>query len=188
MIRQTVEDLVNRIRSLQSSQIISICLTTCHLLNGRSRPTANPFRYDNRPFIFLPALPLHRHHQHEATPPTWLDLPRPSLPINHTKLHSHPPPRPRIGAEVVDGVPAQGAGVLVAALEPLVQAGAVEEVLAGLAALVGHALVGAYDAVADGALALALHRADHVAPERHQAVDDASALLFRGLISECFDS
>lgn len=112
-----------------------------------------------------------RHYHQSINPPT-----NSLKHITHHTSSSYPPPPPGISPEVIDGVPAQGARVLVAALEPLVEAGAVEEVLAGLAALVGHALVGADDAVADGALALALHGAHHVAAERHEAVDDAAAL------------
>lgn len=51
-----------------------------------------------------------------------------------------------------------------------------EEVPARLAALVRHLLVGADDAVADGALRLPLHRADDVAPEGRETVDYAPAL------------
>lgn len=47
---------------------------------------------------------------------------------------------------------------------------------ARLAPLVGHAAVRCDDGVADGALGLALERADDVAAEGHEAVDDAAVL------------
>lgn len=58
-----------------------------------------------------------------------------------------------------------------------------EEVLAGLAALVGHAPVATDDAVADGALGLALHCADNVAPESRKAINDTPALANRKRVS-----
>lgn len=54
-----------------------------------------------------------------------------------------------------------------------------EQVLARLAALVGHLLVARHDAVADRALGLPLERAGHVAAEGEEAVRDA-AILRRG--------
>jgi hypothetical protein len=65
---------------------------------------------------------------------------------------------------------------LVAALEPLIQTGAVEEVLASGAALIRHPAVGTNDAVTDSTLALSLHRTNNIAPESRKAVHDASAL------------
>lgn len=78
--------------------------------------------------------------------------------------------------DVVNRVTTQGTRVLVAALEPLVQASAVEEVLASLAALVRHLLVAADDAVADGAFRLTLHGADDVATERCKTINNAPTL------------
>ncbi len=86
------------------------------------------------------------------------------------------PSHARVSPEVIDGVATQRARVLVAALEPLVQTGAVEEIAAGAAAFVGHALVRRDDGVANGALGLALERADHVAAEGDEPVDDAAVL------------
>lgn len=51
-----------------------------------------------------------------------------------------------------------------------------EQILAGLAPLIGHLLVSRDDGVADGAFALALQGAYHVASERSQAINDASIL------------
>lgn len=46
-----------------------------------------------------------------------------------------------------------------------------------MALLVGHLAVGGDDGVADGALGLAFERADDVAAEGCQAVDDAAVLF-----------
>lgn len=89
-----------------------------------------------------------------------------------TSLLAPPPSRP----QVVYRVPAKGARVLAARLEPLVQTRPVEQVAARVAALVRHLPVGRDDGVADGALGLALERADDVAAEGHEAVDDAAVL------------
>lgn len=51
-----------------------------------------------------------------------------------------------------------------------------ERVLARRAPLARQLLVGAHNAVANGALRLPLHRGRHVLPPRHQAVDDGVAL------------
>lgn len=102
-------------------------------------------------------------------------LPRSCL-VTHIPS-SAAPPRAGVGAEVINGVAAKRAGVLVAALEPLVKAGTVELVAAGAATLIRHALVATHDTVANGALRLPLHCPKRVTPERRQTVDDAPALL-----------
>ena len=102
-------------------------------------------------------------------------LPRSCL-VTHIPS-SAAPPRAGVGAEVINGVAAKRAGVLVAALEPLVKAGTVELVAAGAAALIRHALVATHDTVANGALRLPLHCPKRVTPERRQTVDDAPTLL-----------
>ena len=103
--------------------------------------------------------------------------PIPIIPPNPIYLHTTTtPPRPRISTQVVDWIPAQGTRVLVAALEPLVETGAVEQILAGLASLVRHLLVCADDAVANGTLGLALECADDVAPECGESIYNAPAL------------
>ena len=86
------------------------------------------------------------------------------------------PPPTRIGPEVVDWIPAERAGVLAAGLEPLVQAGAVEEVPACPTAPVRHFLVRGDDGVADCTLGLPFEGANHVSPKREETVDDAAVL------------
>ena len=76
----------------------------------------------------------------------------------------------------VERIPAQRARAGIAGLEPLEQTAGVEHVLARRAALLRQLAVAADDAVADGALGLALHGARDVAAERGQAVGDGAVL------------
>ena len=76
----------------------------------------------------------------------------------------------------VERIPAERARAGIARLEPLEQTAGVEHVLARRAALLRQLAVAADDAVADGALGLALHGARHVAAERGQAVGDGAVL------------
>jgi hypothetical protein len=73
------------------------------------------------------------------------------------------PPSLRIRAQIINRISAQWASILVATLEPLVQTSTMEEVLAGAASLVRHCLVTANDAIANGALGLALESTANVA-------------------------
>jgi hypothetical protein len=52
-----------------------------------------------------------------------------------------------------------------------------EQVLARAAPFLRHALVGRHDGVANGALGLALERADDVAAEGEEAVNDGAVLV-----------
>lgn len=90
------------------------------------------------------------------------------------------PPPLGIRPEVVDRVPAERARVAPAVLEPLVQADAVEVVVARAALLVRQRLVRRNDRVADGTLLLVLQRQRDVAPEGHEAVDQAAVLCGEG--------
>ena len=76
----------------------------------------------------------------------------------------------------VERISAKRASAGIAGLEPLEQTAGVEHVLAGRAALLRQLAVAADDAVADGALGLALERARDVAAERRHAVGDGAVL------------
>lgn len=99
-----------------------------------------------------------------------------ACPFCPSNAYLHIPPPFRIRTQIVDGVSAERTRVLVAGLEPLVQTSPVEEVLAGPALLVGHLLIAADDAVADGTLGLTFHGANDVASESCQTVDDTPTL------------
>lgn len=114
--------------------------------------------------------PRDSHSLDAITSITRLLDPMPTLLFNSiSKPHDVPhhnlsqSPLCRVRAQIIDGISAQRARILVATLEPLVQACSVEQVLARSAALVGHAFVRRDDAVANGALALSLERTDNVA-------------------------
>lgn len=87
------------------------------------------------------------------------------------------PPSPSVCTQVVDRIPAKRTRVLVAALEPLVKTGTMERILAGLASLVRHLLIGTNDAIADSTFRLAFESADNVTSERGKPVYDAAALF-----------
>ena len=84
------------------------------------------------------------------------------------------PPLLSIRSQVVNRIPAQRAGVLIAALEPLVQTRAMEQILARGTSLIRHALITRDDGVANRALALSLQRPYDVALEDLEAVDDVA--------------
>ena len=71
-------------------------------------------------------------------------------------------------------IPTQRAAVGVAALEPAEQTGGMKDVLAGRTLLIRGLHVGADDAVADGALGLALQGALDIASESDESVDEAA--------------
>lgn len=75
---------------------------------------------------------------------------------------------------IIERIPTKRAAARIATLEPPEQAAAVEHVAARAAALAGQLAVGAHDAVADGALGLALERGGHVAPPGYEAVDQGA--------------
>jgi hypothetical protein len=79
----------------------------------------------------------------------------------------------------IERIPAERARAGIAGLEPLEQTAGVEHVLASRAALLRQLAVAADDAVADGALGLALEGARDVAAERREAVGDGAVLLKR---------
>jgi hypothetical protein len=91
-------------------------------------------------------------------------------------MHLYNPSSLGISAQVVDRVTAQRARVLVAGLEPLVQTCPVEKVLASTATFIGHPLIAADNAVADGTLRLALEGTNDVPLKGREAVNDASTL------------
>lgn len=92
----------------------------------------------------------------------------------YTPTHLTLPSLRRICTQVINRVSTQRTRILTTRLEPLIQTRAVEQVLARRAPLIRHALVRGDDTIADGALALALQRADNVALEDLQSVDDVS--------------
>lgn len=77
---------------------------------------------------------------------------------------------------IIEIIPTQRTAARVAALEPPEQTAAMERVLARRALLARQLPVRAHDAVANGALRLALHGGRHVLPPGHQTVDDGIAL------------
>ena len=91
--------------------------------------------------------------------------------------HNHIPSNPHPLLIEVERIPAQRASARIARLEPLEQTAGVVHVLARWAALLRQLAVAADDAVADGALGLALERARDVAAERRHAVGDGAVLL-----------
>jgi hypothetical protein len=104
-----------------------------------------------------------------------INAPIPCVPPITSQLISFPNPRPLLIE--IKRIPAQRACASIARLEPLEQTAGVVHVLARRAALLRQLAVAADDAVADGALGLALERARDVAAERRHAVGDGAVLL-----------
>ena len=98
----------------------------------------------------------------------------PSLLPIPSHITANPNPQPLLIE--VERIPAQRASASIARLEPLEQTAGVVHVLARRAALLRQLAVAADDAVADGALGLALERARDVAAERRHAVGDGAVL------------
>lgn len=74
-------------------------------------------------------------------------------------------------SDIYKVVAAQGAGALVAALEPSEQANRMECVLAGGTSLIRRLHISRYDRVADGTLALSLQGTVHVSSESQEAIN-----------------
>lgn len=66
---------------------------------------------------------------------------------------------------IIEWVSAEWTSALVAARKPLEEAARVEQILAGLAALIRHLLIRRYDGVTNRALGLSLESADDVFAE-----------------------
>ena len=90
--------------------------------------------------------------------------------IQNPPYNPIPPARKTPQSTIIERIPTQRTRTGVAALEPLEQTARVEQVLARAAALAGQLLVRADDAVADGALGLALDGAVDVFAPGGQAV------------------
>jgi len=97
-------------------------------------------------------------------------------PGNHISSHPHTPYPQQLPIEI-ERIPAQRTSASIARLEPLEQTAGVVHVLARRAALLRQLAVAADDAVADGALRLALESTHDVAAERRHAVGDGTVLL-----------
>lgn len=82
----------------------------------------------------------------------------------------------RVCAQVINGISAKRTCILVATLEPFIQACPVEQITACSTTLIWHGLVAADDAVTDGTFALALECADNVALEDCEPVDKTTTL------------
>jgi hypothetical protein len=87
------------------------------------------------------------------------------------------PSCPCVRTQVVDRIPAQRTSVLVTALEPLIETGAMEQILAGLASLVRHLLVATDNAIANGTFTLAFESANDVASKGSEPIYYAAALF-----------
>ena len=92
------------------------------------------------------------------------------------KSHGFPSPSGSLLLAIVKIIPTQGAATRIAALEPPKQTATMKRILARRALLTRQLPVRTHNTIANRTLGLALHRSRHVAPPRHQAVDDGIAL------------